>query len=124
MEVSDETPAVHLNVCESVYSTMENAAICHSSVRERGREYVDVLEKGTGWSMGHRVYPINHTNNTHLPRRQKNQKEFIINFAMPFEKKARIRQRGEMGKKRVRERRMRINNDRLPAFFNENGLIG
>lgn len=69
MEVSDVTPAVHLNVCESVYSTVENAAIYHSSVGERGREYV--LEIGTGWSTGHRVYPINHTNNELLPHQQK-----------------------------------------------------
>lgn len=65
-----------LNVCESVYSTVENAAIYHSSVREseKGRECVDVLEVETGWSTGHRVSPINHTNNMHLPHRPKIQR--------------------------------------------------
>lgn len=62
-----------LNVCESVYSTVANVAIYCSSVREReeGRECADVLEVEAGWSTGHRVSPINHTNNTLLPHQQK-----------------------------------------------------
>lgn len=71
-----------LNVCESVYSTVENVAIYRSSVRETegGRECVDVLEIEAGWSTGHRVSPINHTNNMLLPHQQKSQGIYHLPF--------------------------------------------
>lgn len=94
VEVSDETPAVHLNLCESVYSTVENAAIYHSSVGERGREYVDVLEIGTGWSTGHRVYPINHTNNALLPHQQKIQRNLSSILQCHLEKEGKNQAEG------------------------------
>ncbi len=72
---------------------------------------------------GSQGFPINHTNNMLLPH-QKNPKEFII---WHLGKKGQESGRGvktdeEREKERVRKRR--INSDRLPAFFNESGLIG
>lgn len=37
-----------LNVCESVYSSVENVAIYQRTVRETGRECADVLQIETG----------------------------------------------------------------------------
>ncbi len=115
-----------LNVCESVYNTVENVAIYRSSVRETegGRECVDVLEMEAGWSTGHRVSPINHTNNMLLPHQQKIPRN--LSSAI-WRKKGQESGRGvKTGEEREKERvrKMRINSDRLPSFFNENGLIG
>lgn len=73
-------------------------------------------------STGHRVSPINHSNNTLLPHQQKIPRNLSCGI---WERKGQESGRGvKTDEEKERVRKMRINSDRLPAFFNENGLIG